>query len=264
MKGMWIRFVLVAAALGAAAGCGGDETSTTGSGASGGGGSGGSGGAEGGGGSGGSATTSAETTTTTTTTTMPEPCEGVIADFTPEWKPSEGIHQGLCADAQQIAELFAACLEPTASVAACDAFRAIPENAVCSMCAISVPEDREYGPLTVYDMPVVIYENPGQCISEIEGDPSDASCGARVFFTIQCQVSACAKCEYGDDFGVLLKCLDAAKAGSCKAYADAEAECIADLQEQNVDIDVCLPPTSGGNAAFYQYLKDMTLFHCGP
>lgn len=263
MSGNWIRIVIMAAALGAlSAGCGDDGSATTGSGGSGGeGGSGASGGGGAGGETTGSSTTSSSTSSSTTTTAPPGPCEGVIEGFTPVWKPSEGAHQNLCTETQ-IADFFAACIEANATEADCNAFNDVPENAACSMCAVSAPDDAEYGPMTIYEMPAVLYENPGQCVSEIEMDATADSCGAKIFFTIQCQVTACAGCM--EDFNTLLGCFDAAKAGSCKPHADAEAACVADLQGQGVNIDVCLPPTSGGNAAFFQYLRDMTLFHCGP
>lgn len=264
MDGSWIRIVIAAAAVGAlSAGCGDGET--TGAGASGGG-EGGSG-ASGGGGAGGETTgsttssSSSSSSTSTTTTAPPGPCDGVIEGFTPVWKPSEGVHQSLCTEAQ-ITDFFAACIEQGAAEADCNAFTDAPENAACAMCAVSAPDDAEYGPMTIYETPQVLYENPGQCVSEIEMDATAESCGAKIFFTIQCQVTACAECM--EDFNTLLGCFDAAKAGSCKPHADAEAACVADLTGQGVDIDVCLPPTSGGNAAFYKYLRDMTLFHCGP
>ena len=265
------RGLTVAAAVAAFAltcgvvGCSGDgDTDSTG-----GGGSGGSGGGTSTGGGGGTSSTTSSTSSTTsststTTTAPPGPCEGFIEGFTPEWKPPEGSHQGLCADEAQIAAFFTACIETGANEADCNAFtEASAENAGCAMCAVSTPEDEKYGPMTIYTMPQVLYENPGQCISEVEMDASDASCGAKVFAAIQCSVTACEKCEFSD-FNDLLACLSAAEAGGCKSFVDAKNACVVDLQTAGAPIDVCLPPTSGGNPAFYGYLKEMTLFLCGP
>lgn len=240
-------------AIAALTGCDGGNTTTTG-GDAGAGGGGGGGAPEGGGGSGTTTTSTASMSTTTTTTV--DPCAGEIEGFMPEWKPSEGLHQGVC-DQAQIDGFFTACVLPGSTQAACDTFGMA--NGPCVQCAVSAPDDATYGPMTLYPDQKLIYENPGQCVSEIEMDPSDSSCGAKVFTVIQCAVSACAQCT-DVDFNTLLACLNAAEAGDCKPHADERDACLADLMTQGIDVTQCFQ----GNADFSTYLKSLTLLFCGP
>jgi hypothetical protein len=171
--------------------------------------------------------------------------------------PLDGLHQAICTD-EEVDKFMDICLQ-NFDQAMCDMFQM--DSGPCVDCLLSGPMDNKYGPMTVYEMPVVLYENPGQCISSIEKDDSDMSCGAKVFFDIQCQVTACAQCTYEDgEFQKLLDCFAAARADSCKDYADAADACTADLLAQNVAIDVCLP----GDKNFFTYLTEMSKLFCGP
>ncbi|MEZ4311783.1 MAG: hypothetical protein R3F14_27450 [Polyangiaceae bacterium] len=134
-------------------------------------------------------------------------------------------------------------------------------NKGCSTCVLSASDASEYGPIVVYQDLNLLYETPGQCISELEGDPSDASCGAKVYATIDCTVSACFDC--GDmDYTALLKCLSTARQGYCKPYADAETACLADLAQNGLDVDVCLWDEQ--NEDYFVYAKGLSLLGCGP
>ncbi len=250
--------VLVGVFVASSVGCGGDGASE----------SGGNGGTtnstETGGGGGGGSTSSTSsgggqsTNETGGTTTAPGACDGVITTFVPEWKPPEGKGQDLCTFLQ-VEDFFTACILPGANEADCNAFTQMSaENAACANCALSASEDEKYGPMTLYQDLNLLYENPGQCISEVEGDTTAESCGAQVFTTIQCAVAACSECKEVE-FNTLLGCLDAAKAGSCKQYAEAEAACVAELKAAGVLIDICLPDGKD----FTTYLKGLVNFMCG-
>lgn len=251
MKLKWLGTMIGWAVMVAAAGgCdGGSSTSTGGDGGTG------AGGDTGGGGST-STSTGGTTSTTSSTTSAVDPCAGVIEGFVPEWKPSEGLHQALC-DEAQVNAFFAACLEMGATQETCNAFTM--ENGACAGCIVSAPADEKYGPITLYDEIQLIYENPGQCVSEIEGDPSDKSCGAKIFSTIQCSVAACSECK-DVAFNTLLQCLTDAEKGSCKSFAGERDACIAELQADGVPIEPCLYP--GGD--FYAYIKSLSILACGP
>ncbi|MEZ4310405.1 MAG: hypothetical protein R3F14_20380 [Polyangiaceae bacterium] len=157
MTRTWLGAVVAIGSLvvAGAVGCDGGETTGPGGGGSGATGGGGSG-ATGGGGSG--ATGGGGTMMTTTTTTPNDPCDGIPeGDFVPEWKPSTGLHQGLCTEAQ-IDELFAACLEAGATQATCDAFLMDAANKGCSTCVLSASDASEYGPIVVYQDLNLLYE----------------------------------------------------------------------------------------------------------
>lgn len=253
--GMWMTIACALIVAAGAAGC--DGGSSTGDGGTGGSTAGSGGTTASTGGTGGATTSTGGTGGTTTSST--DPCSGVIEGFVPEWKPSTGLHQNLCTEAQ-ITDLFAACIEPTGTKEDCDAFlMGDPANDACRKCVVSGPDDPEYGPITLYPDLVLIYENPGQCVSELEGDASDASCGAKVFSVIQCSVAACSECV-DVDFDVLLQCLSDAEAGSCKPFADERDSCLAELPGKGIDASPCLYP--GGD--FYAYIKSLALLGCGP
>lgn len=252
--GVAIAWVVIAPVV---SGCSEKETEAS-TGAGGTTGSGGQGGgttsAGGGGATGG--TTSAGGTTSTGGGSTGDPCAGEITGFVPEWKPSTGLHQGLCDDAQTEA-FFDACIFAGGSSADCTA---VTEAApACAQCLLSDEGAPAFGPMTLYQNQSLIYENPGQCISEIEGDATSASCGAKVYAALACGIAACSSC-IGVAFSVLLDCFAAAKEGDCSSfYAEGDA-CVADLKTQGLPIEPCIDDGSNFNA----YLLALGKLGCGP
>lgn len=260
-----LRLVVATPALLFAVACGSPTDSTTGSGTgeSGTGGLGGSGGisaASTTGTAGTGAGTGASTTTGTGGAGGSEgPCAGTIdlSTFTPEWHPSSGLHQNQC-DATQINDFFDVCVATTG--APCDVFVENPDNALCVACLVTGDAGApEYGPFTAYLTPNVLYENPGQCLSVLEGNETETSCGAKVASAVQCTLEACALCV-NVSFDTLVTCLNAAEAGDCKPLFAAKDACIADLATQGVPVEDCVQL----DKPFLTFLKDLMTLGCGP
>jgi hypothetical protein len=194
---------------------------------------------------------------------------GDVSDYTPDWKPSVGLEQGVCTE-QQIADYVAACLAATATQADCDTWAADAANTDCYGCAVTPYEEAIQGALSLHSdwgLVQVIDGNKGQCISAFEGDDSENSCGAKYEATKQCAIWACkescpldSQATFAEDLAAFNACVSAAWTGACASYAGPWNTCSADLIGQGDPVDQCV---WGASEGFDVYAARLITVICG-
>ncbi|MBW2456152.1 MAG: carboxypeptidase regulatory-like domain-containing protein [Deltaproteobacteria bacterium] len=164
--------------------------------------------------------------------------------FQPVWKPSNGLAQGLCTD-QQATAATTACFGPSATQAACDAWKADGGNAACLGCALAQYDDANWNAVVHYEHLNIHDRAYAQCISAFEGDLTDQSCGATVHTAWQCSLYACQDgCPIETesaalDIGRFNDCFRAAREGDCSSYWTPAEACLTALLGNGDPIDQC-------------------------
>lgn len=172
---------------------------------------------------------------------------GDVSDFVPEWKPSNGLAQGLCTDAQA-AGLTAACFGSAGSNQACTAWKEDAANASCVACAYAQYDAPNWNAIVNF-YTLGFHDRPtGQCVSAFEGDLTAASCGAKIDAAVACAHHACKNnCpiradDFASDLAAFNNCHAAATnvLGVCGSYQAASNACTSGLLNQGDPVDDCL------------------------
>lgn len=128
--------------------------------------------------------------------------------FAPVWHPPNGSHADVCTTGA-LSWFEQACLDVTASQAACDQFRI--ENAECMRCLVTTSDSPGYGPIVKYPSGVV--KNFAGCVALVAPDYLTCAKAAQAH-----QACIAAACACGSQ-----SCIDAADRGVCRHYADADS-----------------------------------------
>jgi hypothetical protein len=176
---------------------------------------------------------------------IPECAPGDIDDYTPEWKPSGGMAQGVCTDLQA-SDYINACRSSTSTTETCAAWVEDAQNTECYECAY-VPWDAPNWNAIVEYLEVGFADGAGnQCISAFEGDLSENSCGAKLDAARFCALHSCKhNCpvrqhNFSADLAELNGCYADAIQTVCIDYADEANACAEGLIGEGDPIDQCL------------------------
>jgi len=121
---------------------------------------------------------------------------------------------GACSSTQ-LEELYKRCEfdSPSYDALLCRAYQVDPANAACARCVYTVEGDPAWGPVVVL-RDRSRYTNIGGCIALVDGDKSDASCGANYWARVFCDAAACDYCPSGS----YSPCILAAQRSVCSTY----------------------------------------------
>jgi hypothetical protein len=145
------------------------------------------------------------------------PTPADVSTFTAPAFTPPAVKKGACTD-QQIQDLYAACFASNAT--ACNSFE--QNNAACAACVMTTPNAP--GPLVQQSNGIVALNVAG-CVAIVTGDSSSTSCAAGVQANFDCEGAACdAQCPVVDQpsFQLYQQCTQAAEAGGCSKYAQAQ------------------------------------------
>jgi hypothetical protein len=162
---------------------------------------------------------------------------------------------------QQIAELYAACLGPAQTPAACNAWQAA--NAACLACIITDQSAPRWGAVLLAGTTVQL--NFATCIALAE--PCNKPCSDAVMALFECEFAACnaaSQCKSAPFTQVgVCDSTSLAPGCACAAYSTA-AECFQILSDttQHPAWNLCALDTK--NETFESRLTAIATFMCGP
>jgi hypothetical protein len=133
------------------------------------------------------------------------------------WVPPAALHKNACT-ASQVQVMVECMFTSVGSNATCQQFFDSYANDNCLSCAISSQLSSKAGP--ILDDGQAYWTNPAPCMSALQGDSTNASCGAKWNLMVDCEVAACGHCSDADYWD----CVLAADKGVCAQYATA-AQC---------------------------------------
>ncbi|MBW2455806.1 MAG: hypothetical protein JRI68_14915 [Deltaproteobacteria bacterium] len=168
-----------------------------------------------------------------------------MSGFTPNWKPSGGLAQGLCTD-QQADDLLAACWGGMSNELSCNNWKNDGANAACLACAIVDYDDPIWNAVVFFESFGFYDRAYGSCISAFEGDLSDQSCGAKLQAAWDCAGNACDEgcpvvAASGDlDSSRFNTCFFDALEGECSSLWTEAETCLEALTGDGDPIDQCV------------------------
>ncbi len=137
-------------------------------------------------------------------------------DMTP-WVPPAALHKNACS-ASQVQVMVECMFTSVGSNASCQQFFDNYANDNCLSCAITSQLSAKAGP--ILDDGQKYWTNPAPCMAALQGDSTNASCGAKWNLMVDCEWAVCGHCSDMDYWD----CVLAADQGVCAQYATA-AQC---------------------------------------
>jgi hypothetical protein len=179
-----------------------------------------------------------------------------VTTFAPAWVPPVGQHTGHCTTAQ-VSAFYTACLDPTATVAGCSAWRTNPANTTCGGCLFTPSSASAYGALIGYSDDVLV--NVPGCIALAE--PCNLGCAQAILAAEACDDAACGS-PFCTDFASFNACASQSQSASCGCSGFAAS---AACESQITGAQHPAETTCNLNATTTQALfTSVATFLCGP
>jgi len=191
---------------------------------------------------------------------------GDVTAFSPTWVPPsvKAPYASMCTS-QEIANAYAACFAPTATLASCNAYQAA--STTCFQCILTESTAPGYGPIIYFkDGPGgVTVSNVAACVALSE--PCNLPCAEAILADTQCEIASCLEgsCATAHSADVVACADEANLCSACSGYFTAQKcyqKLLADPASHPSAVLCDLSSPSGG--IFASNFTALSAYMCGP